>query len=146
MISKTKKSDTNQFFSGVDDGLIDPVSVVVSDQAPPPSLQSGEKCEYVQMKGDKLEGNCMKGGMSCERKCKYKTEEPVCTQILTVRFLQLYSCVTLFYRTFVKMSQRRFVKQLMRSPAELFRRNSVMIHLTLALRQSETPHINITLC
>ena len=73
--------------SSVDDGLLSPVSVVVSDQAPPPSLQPGEKCEYVQMKGDKLEGNCMKGGMSCERQCQFKTEDPVCTQILTVSFL-----------------------------------------------------------
>ena len=70
--------------SSVDDGLISPVSVVVSDQAPPPSLHPGEKCEYLQMKGDKLEGNCMKGGMSCERKCKYSTKEPVCTTVLTV--------------------------------------------------------------
>ena len=69
--------------SSVDDGLISPVSVVVSDQAPP-SLHPGDKCEYLQMKGDNLEGNCMKGGMSCERKCKYSTEEPVCTTVLTV--------------------------------------------------------------
>ena len=71
-------------FRGVDDGLIDPVSVVFSDEAPPPPLQSGEKCEYVQMKGDKLDGTCMKGGMSCERMCQFKTEDPVCSQIFTV--------------------------------------------------------------
>ena len=46
----------------------------------------GDKCEYVQMKGDQhmLEDNCMRGGMSCERKCDYDTSEPVCEEELTV--------------------------------------------------------------
>ena len=99
--------------SSVDDGLISPVSVVVSDKAPPPSLSPGEKCEYVQMKGDKLEGNCMKGGMSCDRQCKYNTEDPVCTTILTVVITITTSQYNGDYipRTSVKMYQRRCVRQ-----------------------------------
>ena len=31
-----------------------------------------------------LEDNCMRGGMSCERKCDYDTSEPVCEEELTV--------------------------------------------------------------
>ena len=100
--------------SSVDDGLISPVSVVVSDQAPPPSLHSGEKCEYVQMKGDKLEGNCMKGGMNCERKCKYSTEDPVCTTVVTVTTCidNIIPFLTLsVIRIYVKMYLKKFVKQ-----------------------------------
>ena len=68
---------------------ISPVSVRVSDSGPPsaPARQvTGDKCEYVQMKGDerRLEDTCMRGGMSCERKCDYDTSEPVCEQELTV--------------------------------------------------------------
>ena len=72
---------------------ISPVSVTVSDSGPPrasPARQvsggQGEKCEYVQMKGDEhmLEDNCMRGGMSCERECDYNTSEPVCEEELTV--------------------------------------------------------------
>ena len=43
----------------------------------------GEKCEFVQMKGEGGEG-CHKGGMSCEKKCTYSTGEPVCTTGVTV--------------------------------------------------------------
>ena len=69
---------------------ISPVSVTVSDSNPPrvPARQviQGDKCEYVQMKGDQLmlEDNCMRGGMSCERQCDYDTSEPVCEEELTV--------------------------------------------------------------
>ena len=31
-----------------------------------------------------LEDNCMRGGMSCERKCDYDTSESVCEEELTV--------------------------------------------------------------
>ena len=66
--------------------VVSPVSVTVSDRSPPTSRVPGEeKCEYVQMKGEKttLDSNCMRGGMSCERKCDYDTSEPVCEESLT---------------------------------------------------------------
>ena len=63
-----------------------PVSVSVSAQSPASSQAPGDsKCEYVQMKGEptRLEENCMRGGMSCERKCDYDTSDQVCTETLT---------------------------------------------------------------
>ena len=63
-----------------------PVSVSVSARSPASGQAPGDnKCEYVQMKGEptRLEENCMRGGMSCERKCDYDTSDEVCTETLT---------------------------------------------------------------
>ena len=63
-----------------------PVSVTVSDRSPPSGRAPGDsKCQFVQMKGERsaLESNCMRGGMSCERKCDYDTSDEVCTETLT---------------------------------------------------------------
>ena len=65
---------------------VSPVSVTVSDRSPPSGRAPGEeKCQYVQMKGEKntLDSNCMRGGMSCERQCDYDTSQPVCEETLT---------------------------------------------------------------
>ena len=65
---------------------VSPVSVTVSDRAPPSSRAPGdEKCQFVQMKGEKktLDSNCMRGGMSCERKCDFDTSQAVCEESLT---------------------------------------------------------------
>ena len=102
--SKSKSSASShpqispQRFRGEDSAprplSISPVSVTVSETRPPrvPARQvsggrgQGDKCEYVQMKGDQhmLEDNCMRGGMSCQRQCDYDTSEPVCEEELTV--------------------------------------------------------------
>ena len=65
---------------------VSPVSLTVSDRSPPTSRGPGDsKCQYVQMKGEPstLDSNCMRGGMSCERKCDYDTSDQVCTETLT---------------------------------------------------------------
>ena len=65
---------------------VSPVSLTVSDRSPPASRAPGEdKCQYVQMKGEKntLDSNCMRGGMSCERNCDFDTSQPVCEETLT---------------------------------------------------------------
>ena len=61
---------------------LSPVSVVVEDLGTWHPVSNGEgvdlwlerlegeKCEFVQVKGDGGEG-CHKGGMSCEKKCTY---------------------------------------------------------------------------
>ena len=66
--------------------LINPVSVEISQQ--PQSQTFGtpsDKCQFVRREGGSPSDNCMKGGMSCKKKCEYKTTEPVCVPQLTVR-------------------------------------------------------------
>ena len=53
-----------------------PASGLTVSGSPPPYAGSG--CQYVQMRGEVVGRNCTKGGMSCERRCSYKMEEPEC--------------------------------------------------------------------
>ena len=65
---------------------VSPVSLTVSDRSPPASRVPGEeKCQFVQMKGEKktLDSNCRRGGMSCERKCDFDTSPALCEETLT---------------------------------------------------------------
>ena len=69
----------------LNEDVINPVSVEISQQ--PDSQQfaaPNDKCQFVRREGSPSD-NCMKGGMSCKKKCEYKTTEPVCTTQLTVR-------------------------------------------------------------
>ena len=64
-----------------EDSDLSPVSVTVSDNAPPASLlPADEKCQFVQQMNSSLGEECTKGGMRCERKCQQKTEDPVCKE------------------------------------------------------------------
>ena len=66
--------------------VINPVSVEISQQ--PQSQNFGtpsDKTQFVRREGSSPSDNCMKGGMSCKKKCEYKTREPVCEPQLTVR-------------------------------------------------------------
>ena len=73
-----------------DNAPINPVSVSVEGISPPIG-QEGGKCEYMQMKGTGVGDNCMKGGMSCERKCQHNTSPQECQTDFTVsRFLLLF--------------------------------------------------------
>ena len=60
---------------------LSPVSVTVSDNAPPASLlPADEKCQFVQQMDSSLGEDCTKGGMQCERKCQQKREDPLCKE------------------------------------------------------------------
>jgi hypothetical protein len=103
---------------------LSPVSVVVEDlgkrhpashgEGVDSGLErlEGEKCEFVQMKGEGGEG-CHKGGMSCEKKCTYSTGEPVCTTGVTVSSpgIALLLSSTLFSPKFIS---RMFVRTFLR--------------------------------
>jgi len=70
--SKTKESE------------LSPSLVTVSDYDPPsPPTNSDGKCQYKQVMNTTTGEDCTKGGMRCERKCKQKTGEPVCTEEFT---------------------------------------------------------------
>ncbi|XP_023348170.1 uncharacterized protein LOC111716889 [Eurytemora carolleeae] len=68
--------------SAEDVDILTPSSVSLRGDTPPAALRkSDEKCEYIQMKGGVLGDNCMKGGMSCERKCSFEMSPPECTEV-----------------------------------------------------------------
>ena len=68
------------------DEVITPQSIEITEQPPYQNVATTEdKCQFVRRQGGSLGDNCMKGGMSCQKKCEYSTAEPVCTQQLTVR-------------------------------------------------------------
>ena len=82
-----------------EDSDLYPVSVSVSDNAPPASfLLADEKCQFVQQMNSSLGEECTKGGMRCERKCQQKTEDPVCKEGFQVCKLIL---LALFYVVFL---------------------------------------------
>ena len=90
---------------------ISPVSVTVSDYAPPTQIKAGEeKCKYVQLMNTTMEEECTKGGMRCERKCTPKIEEPVCTEKLIVSKDFVLFSVIFLARMSVRMCQKRYVK------------------------------------
>ena len=82
-----------------EDSDLSPVSVTVSDNAPPASLlPADEKCQFVQQMNISQGEECTKGGMRCERKCQQKTEDPVCKDEFQVPDLIL---LALFYVMFL---------------------------------------------
>ena len=82
-----------------EDSDLSPVSVTVSDNAPPASLLlADEKCQFVQRMNSSLGEECTKGGMRCERKCQQKTQDPVCKEKFQVRKVIL---LALFYGVFL---------------------------------------------
>jgi hypothetical protein len=61
---------------------IKPSRITVSQDKPPAGLRrDDDKREYSQMKGGTLGEECMKGGMSCERQCKFDISDDQCEQV-----------------------------------------------------------------
>ena len=97
--SITRPEREVQASNNTEDSDLSPVSVTVSDNAPPASLLlADENCQFVQQMNSSLGEECTKGGMRCERKCQQKTQDPVCKEEFQVSKLILFA---LFYVVFL---------------------------------------------
>ena len=58
-----------------------------------------DKCQFVRKEGGSPSDNCLKGGMSCKKKCEYKTTEPVYEPQIVVRKIWKCQVSCIHYQT-----------------------------------------------